>query len=331
MFSNKKTARCLALALFALGSLAPQSVAQGVHYHGGVRCNSGHCGSPLSGPCVPQRMTYGYVPTSWRRWPTDHVATGPLPEQIPTPAKEPRSRTKSDELPMPSGDPGDTSPADGSPQLPADEPSLTPPFGSEPATPPFGNEPQTPPFGDAAPVPPPSTDPLAVPPLAVPPSDEPPTPPADAPESTPATDPTTTDAAPPESTPTNATPPLDSDGPPTLPTDDPFKDDPEAVLEPTPGAGTRNDRNRQAEMQRLASMRTRENAGALASEPRLLRADGGNLEANRLPQTSVETNPLRQVSHPVRKTSAAVATPPKAVISSGREQDVWRKNPLRSN
>ena len=326
MFLNKKTARSLALALFALGSVAPQGVAQGVHYHGGVRCNSGHCGSPLSGPCVPERMTYGYVPTSWRRWPTDHVAAGPLPEKIPTPAKEPRSRTKPDELPMPSGEPRDSAPADTSPQLPSEQPAITPPFGSEPAAPPFGSEPQTPPFGDAAPVPPPSTDPLAVPP-----SDEPPAPPADAPESAPATATTTTDAAAPESTPTNATPPLDRDGPPTLPADDPFKDDPEAVLEPAPGGGARKDRNQQAAMERLAAMRTQEDAGVMASEPRLLRADGGNLEANRLPQTSADTNPLRQVSHPVRKTSAAVATPPKAVISSGREQDFWRKNPLRLN
>jgi hypothetical protein len=124
---------------------------------------------------------------------------------------------------------------------------------------------------------------------------------------------------------------LDGDGPPTLPTDDPFKDDPESVLEPKPGAGAYNEQHYRAAQDRLAVVRTPKNAHMVTSEPRLLRADGANLEANRLPEAPAAANPLRQVSHPVRKTSSTVESVPPTVISSGREQGVWRQNPLRSN
>ncbi len=321
MLSNTKPRWSFALATLTLGFLVPQCLAQGVvHHHGGVRCNSGHCGSPLAGPCVPQRMTYGYVPTSWRRWPTDQLAAGPMPEQLPTPAKEPSSRTKPDELPIPGDAAREPAPTDASPQPPGEQGPLTPPFGSESPTPPFGDEPQSPPS--------------AADPLAVPPSDEPPAPPADAPESTPATAPTTTEAAPLESTPADKESPppsLDGDGPPTLPTDDPFKDDPESVVEPKPGSGARSEQHHRAARDRLAAMRAPESARVVASEPRLLRADGGNLDANRLPEAPAAENPLRQVSHPVRKTSSTVESAPPTVISSGREHGVWRQNPLRSN
>lgn len=327
MLSNTKTRWSFALATLTFGFLVPQGFAQGVvHHHGGVRCNSGHCGSPLAGPCVPQRMTYGYVPTSWRRWPTDHLAAGPLPEQVPTPAKVPGSQAKPDELPVPT----DPSPSDTSPKQPVEPSPLTPPFGSESPTPPFGNEPQAPPFGEE-----PQTSPPAADPLAVPPSDEPPAPPADASETPPAATSGTTEAAPtPESAPAtdgSSPPSFDSEGPPTLPTDDPFKDDPESSMEPKSGEGARLEQSYQAASQRLAAMRAPENARVVASEPRLLRADGGNLEVNRLPEAPTEANPLRQVSHPVRKTSSAVELPSPTVISSGREQGVWRRNPLRSN
>ncbi len=44
-----------------------------------------------SGPgCVPARITYGYYPTTWRRWPTArHDSSKGEPEQLPTPAKVP--------------------------------------------------------------------------------------------------------------------------------------------------------------------------------------------------------------------------------------------------
>lgn len=321
MLPTTKTGRSLALAVLALGFLMPsQGLAQGkVHYHGSVRCNSGHCGSPLAGPCAPQRMTYGYVPTSWRRWPTDQISAEPLPEQVPTPAKEPSSRTKPDELPLPNDSTEETTPRTPS----QDQAPTMPPFGSQSPTPPFGDAPQAPPFGDEPQAPPPAADPLAVPP-----SDEPPAPPADATGSPPAAS-----ALPSSGSPTgesgSSPPAFENEGPPTLPTDDPFKDDPE-MSGPTPEAGAQLYQSQRAARERLAALQASDSDQNLAAEPRLLRADGGNLEVNPLPEPAA-ANPLRQVSHPVRRTSSIVEQTPPAAKPARVDQGVWRRNPLRSN
>jgi hypothetical protein len=110
-----------------------------------------------------------------------------------------------------------------------------------------------------------------------------------------------------------------------MPADDPFKDDPNQQ----PNQGTnleqayrdavgivRNEASGAADSRQLDLTETR--------EPRLLHADGGSLEAARLPAEQVEANPLRQVSHPGRRTAATetIAPPSKPSVS-------WRRNPLR--
>ena len=46
--------------------------------------------SPNGVPCAPARVTFGYYPTSWRRWPTDTPNKSPKTQadRLPTPAKE---------------------------------------------------------------------------------------------------------------------------------------------------------------------------------------------------------------------------------------------------
>jgi hypothetical protein len=163
----------------------------------------------------------------------------------------------------------------------------------------------------------------------VPPSDEPPAPPADATETPPAAaELPATEAPAGESG--SAPPGFDNEGPPKLPTDDPFKDDPEMAV-PTPGAGAQLNQSQRINRERLAVLQASGNAQNLATEPRLLRADGGNLELNPLPEAPT-SNPLRQVSHPVRRTSSTVElNSPAAAKPTSINQGGWRRNPLRSN
>src|SRR3954469_828336 len=60
----------------------PGPVLAGGHYHAGPVCNEV--------TCVPRRLTYGYTPTNWRRWPGALAAGAvtPAPEELPTPATE---------------------------------------------------------------------------------------------------------------------------------------------------------------------------------------------------------------------------------------------------
>ena len=298
----------------------------------GPPCSNGHCGSPLAGPCAPARMTYGYVPTQWRRWPTVQAsATLPAPEELPTPAN-------SDALPEPElPSPRSTVPRESTPRPSGD--TLTPPFGPSTLSPPMTDEPPAAPFGDEPVAPPSAADPLADPF-----GDEPPAPPADQTPSSPSSQ----DSVP------NQFPPLDEPAPPAsetdslfesepaMPAEDPFKDDPEPSATPDAGADTRLERNDRAAEEPIAAALQggpREQDAAQidvemspqASEPRLLRADGESLEPGRLTtQIQDDPNPLRQVSHPVRKTAykeAAVASPP----ARAREASVWRRNPLRAN
>jgi hypothetical protein len=124
-------------------------------------------------------------------------------------------------------------------------------------------------------------------------------------------------------------PAFDNEGPPTLPTDDPFKDDPE-MSGPAPGSGAQLYQSQRGTRERLAALQGPDSEQDLAAEPRLLRADGGNLEVNPLPEPA-SANPLRQVSHPVRRTSAIDEQTPPAAKPGRVDQGVWRRNPLRSN
>jgi hypothetical protein len=196
----------------------------------------------------------------------------------------------------------------------------------------FGDEPQAPPS--------------AADPLRSPFNDEPPQPPADAEESLPGAQPTP--AVPTQANPTATTPgttpaspsatdapeagmPFDV-GPPKMPSDDPFKDDPNQV--PAPGSKT-GARLEQAYRETYGLVRNEATSGmnstpaeaADVPEPQLLRADGGKVDAARLPAEQTEPNPLRQVSHPGRRTVAieAVTPPPSKPVGT------WRRNPLRGN
>ncbi len=175
MPAHLKNIGVFAVAAMILGLVLPESRAQ-VAGH----CRNGTCGSPLAGPCIPA-SPYGYVPTSWRRWPTDQVAAPMFgAEELPTPAAE------GEQLPAPATPQtrplSPREPIAAPSERPRDQP-LAPPFGEEPLTPPFGEEPSSSPFGEEPQAPPSAADPLAAPF-----GDEPPAPPEDKPNTPPSTD-----------------------------------------------------------------------------------------------------------------------------------------------
>jgi len=354
MLTRLNSMKSLLIAAMVLSVVVPKGAAQGVR-----PCKNGSCGSPLAGPCVPARVTYGHVETSWRRWPTDHaVAESKGAEELPTPATRPEIE------PMPEPEtpgavpPGAREPGGAATDSPGKAPDgLTPPFGDAP-TPPFGDAP-TPPFGDAptpafGDEPPafgdePQAPPSAADPLAAPFSDEPPTPPMDGPSASPATpDPSPAQPEGATTPPTEQSPPeLDSDGPPAMPQDDPFKDDPfkddpDPKTGTAPGTGARtNDLYSDAYALDATAPRQGEatsgqpNAPLHASttstsRPRLLQANGENLAPLRILEPKTEFgNPLRQVSHPVRKTVFGPGSEAPAETPTEGKPAVWRHNPLR--
>ncbi len=334
MVLNARHFALATLAVVSLNCISTNAVGQVMPYRAAPTCK-GPCGSPLCGPCNAH-APYNYVPTKWRRWPVVQASATMAPEElpVPTPAKVPREQQPSTDdlvpqLPMtpdlPEGTPGPTTQPSG---------PLTPPFGESPSSLPFGDQPRVPVFGDDPQAPPSAADPQRSPF-----SDEPPQPPAEGEEPLHGNE-STTPAAPgiPGATTTpgagqgeasspdrpDAGMPFDV-GPPQMPADDPFKDDPDQ--EPNTGA-----RHEQAYRETYGIARTdasgaaesRPSESADADEPRLLHADGGSLEAARLPAEQIEPNPLRQVSHPGRRTVATgtIASPSKP--SAG-----WRRNPLR--
>ena len=131
--------------------------------------------------------------------------------------------------------------------------------------------------------------------------------------------------------------------------DDPFQDDPEPKTSQAPEPGSRPNEIYSAGRARNAAagnargtpsihMHASANLRATpTSEPRLLQANGESLTPARLPEPVMEgDNPLRQVSHPVRKTvyGASVEIPavesPAAVPTQAKSVP-WRHNPLRGN
>lgn len=162
-----------------LGSLC--STAQGGE---GFYCNT------RDGACVPKRLTYGYTPTTWRRWPNEGTPSvaRPAAEQIPTPAKQTPPTTGPGATPTTPEDMPLTPTREDAPLVPTD----SVPGGSTPSAEPL----LTPPFDDTPPAPPQGPESGSNPPAA-----------------------TTT---PGEMT----TPKSLAEPPPTMPDDDPFKDDP---------------------------------------------------------------------------------------------------------
>ena len=344
MLTRLKSMQSLVIAALVLSVVVPKCVAQGAR-----PCKNGSCGSPLAGPCVPARVTYGHVETSWRRWPTDHaVAKSKGPEELPTPATRPEIEAMPEPETPGMALPGAREPGGAAAESPgeATEGSLTPPFGDAP-TPAFGDEP--PAFGDEPQAPPSAADPLAVPF-----GDEPPTPPSGAPfEAPPTLEPLPTEPGDATAPPTEKSPPArNNDAPPAMPEedlfkDDPFKDDPEPKTGTAPGTSARSDEMYSAALANSAAGRGENEATAVAlptsttdsttpkSEPRLLQANGENLTPSRLPEPTVEgANPLRQVSHPVRKSTfgaGAVTAETAAAVPGCGKPAAWRHNPLRGN
>ena len=304
---------------------------------------------------MANRITYGYCPTKWRRWPTVSLAMAPSPgkgepEELPTPAQQPETTPETEVAPEPFMD-NDLPPA--LPQEPSatedfEEPSespLTPPpFGQTPGADgqtPAGDQPPTPPFGDAIP---------GLPSSQAPSADGQPTEPA---------------------APTQPSPDFFStpDAPPTMPDDDPFKDDPEppsGAADPNSGtstnmpspaqvasrpvlipalAGTRQafesrPLERQTSGTQLSETQLSEARPAAfdgerpaREEPRLLSDPGESSNPAVLPSSeTVRGNPLRPSASVIRQTSTAPPPqrPARSIAASQPDQREWRRNPLRA-
>jgi hypothetical protein len=300
-------------------------VAEGENSH----CAASPCNSPICGPCFPERMGYGYFPTTWRRWPTERVepAAGQQPEALPTPAGP--VTPPPPEIPETPIEP--TRPAAPGLEQPQELP-MEPPPGEAPAKPPADENPIELPFGAE---PPPLND--APPALPTEPKDslQSPFDPTKAPE-----------AMPSEELPEpQKSPAPESDSPPKMPDDDPFKDDPQQNIsppaEPAPKSSARDELDR---IRRQASTRwqgTAEAPGQLREspalplgnrdEPRRLEADGDKARSPSLP--GLRDNPLRSASRPghARKiVPTASFSAVDAATAAGRGAR-WRPNPLRSN
>lgn len=289
-----------------------------------------HCCSPPGVPCVPRRVTYGYVPTTWRRWPTAEVEAGAgQPEALPTlapatqpaPEVEPESPEIAPGLPLEPTRPEGTTP----------EQPVRPPFDEGPLKLPFDEAPL--PFDDAPPglsaegekTPQPFIDPT-VPPDATP-SDEMPEPPG-----------------------RQELPALDEDLPPMMPDEDPFKDDPESDIGAPPTAAPKPSESTRDEVHRAlqpAASRWHVASGAppgrlrasdampisASAEPRHLETEGENAESALLPGRRRHVNPLRRTAQTSRpKTIVPTASfSGAATATAGFRGPTWRRNPLRSN
>ncbi len=312
MISKKNAAAILAIIFVGLSSVA---AAGGDAYHGPV-WHEPHAA------CVPKRLTYGYTPTTWRRWPTDGAAGSakPAAEQLPTPAAQPLQSAPGT---------GPTIAPEETPLVPSDEAPLVP-TDKGPGTPtPPDEAPLVPPF-DEPPTPPKSSEPDAKPPASEP---------ADAPPST---------LPDPPEFPTH-----DSDPPPIKPDDDPFKDDPPSpadVPSKVPasggamGAGNPDATVRQTGSRSHVADLAREGASAgprlmpanSLEEPRRLlqSAEVGAQEGHRVVPTAapLKRNPLRsatQKDSEERIVPTAHWTADRS--SSSAAAAPQRRNPLRSN
>lgn len=195
MSSVQTTTLRVTLALMCLcGSLQA-----GGRFHPAPVCNG------LDVPCAPKRPTYGYTPTTWRRWPSIQTSDTPTraPEELPTPAKDRRPSVEADEPNMTPDD---------APLVPTEPDATLPPPSAEPIAPPFEDTPPSPPAETE-----PQQSPADAPPAAEGPADAPP---ADAPP------PLDNLFDPPSTEPAAEAAPGAEVGPPAMPAEDPFKDDP---------------------------------------------------------------------------------------------------------
>lgn len=305
------------------------SLEAGGRLHHGPVCNG------LDVPCAPKRPTYGYTPTTWRRWPSIQTSAVPTraPEELPTPAKDSRPHVEPDapsmapeEVPLMPTEPDSTSPPSADP--------IAPPFEDTPPSPPAELEPKQAPSAEPLPT---TEGPAETPTTETPPSAA--TPPLDNLFDPPSTEPAT-EAAPGAEV-----------GPPAMPAEDPFKDDPfkddPAPAEEAPKGGTYNERGAPALLGRSGTNRwnsaPREAEVAVqgpelkpyarVGEPRRLSQAPRNTAApDVLPVSAAEKrNPLRASgaksrARTVVPTASWTEERPAAQVSSA-----IRPNPLRPN
>lgn len=279
-------------------------------------------GTPFCGPCVPERVSYGYFPTIWRRWPTEHLrpATSQPSETTPTPATQEAPGQPAD-IPLAPEQPETTPPA----TMPEE-----PPFGEPPpAMPdqgpielPFGQEP--PPFDDAPPA------------LPTEPKDS----------GLPSFDPTAPPAPPSGGFPEPGTSVVPDQGePPVMPDDDPFRDDPNqeppGTTTPKPSSSTHDALDRIRE-QAAGRWHGPEEVPGQASEmaARPLRKHDEPRHLEKTAERAVAPLSPRQRENPIRSAKRSARpreTAPTASLTSAEtpaatSQGVkWRHNPLRSN
>ena len=147
-------------------SMAIAQAGGGKHYPGGA------CGR-MGVACVPPRMSYGYYPTTWRRWPTDTRGQSKKsePEPVPTPPPGQPSPLKKQEQP---GTPMQEQPPAGAtpealPTFPVEPEPGTPgepqlPFPTNEEFPPRTPAQSEPPAEQMQPVPQGETTPMELPP-----------------------------------------------------------------------------------------------------------------------------------------------------------------------
>lgn len=268
------------------------------------------CAAGPDGSCAPRRITYGYYPTMWRRWPEALPGVGPRePERVPTPAK-----AGGEELPSVEPETPSTPPAQDSsmPDLP----------GSEPAMPAPETEPSMPSFEDS-----------------------PPTPPTDIEKpSEPLGEPSPADVTPEAPAPVQPLP--DADAPPSMPDDDPFKDEPpveKPAAEPTRGA-SRTPVQQATAIHWRGKIESRMDAVETqpvpkeSGEPNRLKPAEGALEISEGPalmdNAGLKRNPLRATQTATKPRTERVV--PAAHWTSQRDSSTAataapRRNPLRAN
>lgn len=285
MTSRKHTAK-IAIALLLTCTTVQ---AGGRLHHHGPECNT------LGVPCGVKRPTYGYTPTTWRRWPDAPQSAIPsrTVEELPTPAKEPRPTVEPD-----------------APLMTPEEPPLVPSESEPPVSPPSA-DPVVPPFEqDAPPSPPAQESETPVPEGEAPPADT--APPLDS-----LFDAPSSDAAPStEPTPTIEGPPSAEEAPPTMPDDDPFKDDPAAPAPPdeAPKGGSLQTEKEPVQLGRTETS----NWSAASGKPRAIErtSDGPEL----IPYNASE--PPQRLAKPARDVEPQRVRPASSIES---------RNPLRSS
>jgi hypothetical protein len=317
MFGTRRNMLCVALALLTACSGALGATRIRVP----APCNG------LDGACVPRRVTYGYTPTTWRRWPNATLAGQKVgPEELPTPVEQPTPEAKP---------PSTESPPTEEPITIPDEAPLMPEKESPPTTPAKPESaPLMPPFDDNPPSPPKQ------------PAEDSKAPPSDTPEFSPL--PPTLE---PEETKSRS---LDSDPPPIMPDEDPFRDDPPTRRKPSsslaPASGgpalsvapepdAPDEAANQASMRwRVATKTIERTAGRLkqvvSEEPQGLIPSEQTEEG---PEVSSAGASMRR--NPLRSASAKGERPRIVPVANWTEEqrpvnasaEIARRNPLRPN